>query len=220
VGIRAYHHTTVGHLVAALLRTYKYPFNRFSEQTVYLRRGLVFELVRQKGTRLIFIDSAHHLLAYGNRRTYDPVGNDFLTELMDETKVGLVLAGGESLASNDHFSKDLASRVTALHEVKNFQATAQWEGLLRALIKTCKSVRLDIIVSPGQAKMLHGATGGNLRSLKRFLIEVVMVCVDDAKDTVDISHLSIAYMRIVGEASTALNPYVVQNEVASKPLTA
>ncbi|MGJ4748564.1 hypothetical protein ACQV5M_19540, partial [Leptospira sp. SA-E8] len=136
------------------------------------------------------------------------------------TKVGLVLAGGESLASNDHFSKDLASRVTALHEVKNFQATAQWEGLLRALIKTCKSVRLDIIVSPGQAKMLHGATGGNLRSLKRFLIEVVRVCVDDAKDTVDISHLSIAYMRIVGEASTALNPYVVQNEVASKPLTA
>src|SRR5207247_734496 len=47
---------TAGQLVGAYLTAYKYPFRHGSSATVYGRRSVLFELARQKGTRVLFLD--------------------------------------------------------------------------------------------------------------------------------------------------------------------
>jgi|GEM_PF-552055 len=217
IGIRAYQRTTVGHLVAGLLRAYKYPFTRVSEQLIYLRRNLVFELVRQKGTRLIFIDSAQHLLHSGKPNSSEPSGNDFLVELMDETQVGIVLAGDELLGKDELMCKALLNRITVCVDLQNFPANLQWEGVVKALVKACTSVDLGFLLTSGQPKTLHGASNGNLRSLKRLATEAAMVCVQEGGRSVTREHLCTAYDRVVGNVSNRLNPYVESRPASVAP---
>lgn len=217
IGIRVYERTTVGHIVAGLLRAYQYPFTKTSEQMIYLKRNLVFELIRQKGTRLIFIDSAHHLLHRGHPQALMPTGNDFLVELMDETQVGIVLAGSEALARDELMSKELLNRISVRCELSDFGPNAQWEGIVKALVKTCSSADLSFLLTQGQPKTLHVATAGNLRALKRLVTEAVMVCVHEQQTEVNREHLRVAFERVFGRPINRMNPYLDGTNASSTP---
>lgn len=51
-----------GVLIKALLRAVEYPFSEGTYKQLYARRAVVFEALRAKGTRLLWIDEAHHLI--------------------------------------------------------------------------------------------------------------------------------------------------------------
>ncbi len=217
LGVRAYPKTSAGHLVGGLLKAYKYPFTRMTEHVVYEKRSLVFELVRQKGTRLIFIDQAQHLQKGERKGCVLPTGNDFLCELMDETNVGLVLAGDEELANDDRLGQALKGRISGQLEFQLFQPNAQWAGVVKGFVKNCSWVDLGFIENPGQPKALHGVTHGNMRALKRLITETVMLCVQQKETVVSREHLKQAHDLVFGKTSNRINPYVGSASTTAAP---
>lgn len=181
IGIRAVRRPTVGQIVTALLRAYRYPFSSGSGNQLYVKRQLVFDAIREKGTRLIFVDEAQHLISPGRQKLAlegETSATDLLRELMDETNVALVLAGSTVLDELGNVDKHLKSRVSSRIELNNFPADQDWLGLIKGFVKQCDGYDLSALLDPGEARLLHRATEGNLRSLKRLLTEAVLIGVD------------------------------------------
>ena len=210
VGIRLNRSPTTGQMVAALLKAYRYPFSTGSGSQMYIKRHLVFDAIRQKGTRLLFIDEGHHFLRASHRnpvKDEEISATEFLNELIDECRLAVVIAGTNTLDRLATTDSHLLSRVAARYELCNFPADGQWMGLLKGFIKICQTYDLSFLEDEVQAKLLHMATNGNLRLLKNFLTEIVLVAFDDkqAKPTQD--NLKVAFQRIFGDQALVSNVY-------------
>lgn len=211
VGIRAGRRPTAGQMVGAFLRAYRYPFKNGGSSTVYARTGIVFDLVREKGTRLIFVDEAHNLMRQLKRRDQiddEPEATDLLRELIDTTKVSLVMAGTDLLDRLHSVDYHLNDRVTVRHALGHFDAGAKWRGFLRAMYKKAQSFDLAVIDSKEEADRLHAATAGNPRSLKRLVTEGVLVAADGGKAALDTESLAKAFQIVFGSDTLMRNPYV------------
>jgi len=198
-------------MVRAFLRAYRYPFKNGGGSTVYARSGLVFDLIREKGTRLIFVDEAHNLMRQLKRRDQaddEPEVTDFLRELIDTTKVALVLSGTDLLDSLRSVDSHLHDRVTGRHALAHFDAGVKWRGFLRAMYKKAQSFDLSVIDSKEEADRLHAATAGNPRSLKRLVTEGVLVAADSGKPSLDTESLAKAFQIVFGGDTLLRNPYV------------
>lgn len=209
VGIRVGDHPTAGQLVGALLRAYKYPFRSGSNGTVYARNYLIQDLIREKGTRLIFLDEAHRLLNQRLRFAADsePSATLYLRDLMDDCKVGLVLAGTESLDRLDAVDSHLGDRISARHQLQFFAADTSWMGLLRAFKKQCQTFELGLLDDPKEGARLHVATGGSPRRLKRLLTEGALVAANAGLSSLDVPSLAKGFLSVQGIDGVSPNPY-------------
>jgi hypothetical protein len=210
IGLRCPKRPRVGHFVAGLLRAYKYPFALGSAQQLYIRRGLVFDAIKQKGTRLIFVDEAASLLAArrtGSNLDGDTEVSEFLREIVDECKVGLVLAGTDDLDAIAQMDSALASRLTVREALCPFDSDEKWVGVIQSFAKECKSFDIKALASPEVAHLLHRATDGNLRSLKRLMIEAILIAFDTQKVMIDREILTKAFTLVFGSANLQSNVF-------------
>ena len=210
IGIRCPQRPRVGQFVASLLRTYRYPFAAGTPQQLYIRRGLVFDAIKEKGTRLIFIDEADSLIRWrsGIRDTYgDTEVTDFFREIADECKVGLVFAGTTELDAIAKADKALASRITAREVLSTFASDQNWVGIIKSFSRAYPAFDISALAEPETAHLLHRATAGNLRSLKRLIIEAVLIAFDNKKPTIDREILGKAFNLVFGSASLQSNVF-------------
>lgn len=209
VGIRVGDRPAAGQIVGALLRAYKYPFRSGSNGTVYARSYLVHDLIREKGTRLIFIDEAHRLLNQRLRFGADsePSATLFLRDLMDDCKVGLALAGTDALDRLDSVDSHLGDRISARHQLRYFAADKEWMGLLRAFRKQCQTFDLSLLEDPKEGARLHVATGGSPRRLKRLLTEGALVAANAGLPNLDVASLAKGFTSVQGSGGASPNPY-------------
>lgn len=210
IGIRAGANPTSGQLITALLRAYRYPFTGVLNRTVYAKRDNVFDVIRAKGTRLVFVDEAHRLRLQWKRRNAEdelPEATEFLHDMMDECRVGLVLCGTADLDRLTEVDKHLCDRVTVRHELRHFTPDAHWHGILRAFVRECTWFDLSILQHADEAKLLHHATSGNLRALKRLLTEAVLVAAQAGKTLLDRDSLAQAFTLVQGRDSMKVSPY-------------
>lgn len=202
---------TVGQVVGTLLRRLRYPFPQVNGRTLDAKRQVLIDAFRQKGTRLIFVDEAHHVLAQGRAHARDAAvfGNvtDLLRELMDEVGVALVLLGTDELDELARVDEHLANRVSARLQLKGLDSSAQWQGFVRSFVKNSASINLDLLASRTEAQRLYTATRGNLRSFKRLVTEAVLVACDDGTKSVAVEHLRLANDRVNGKDTSVENPY-------------
>lgn len=203
---------SAGRIVASLLRLYDYPFGRTSEREAHWRQPIAFELVRAKGTRLIVFEDAHRLVdpGGGGRYAHDSsaaTAASVICELMDEAQVGVVLAGREALDRLDETHEELAGRVTSFYALHNFGADAAWSGIVKGFVKSCTWFDLSHVNGDAQAKLLHLATAGNLRALKRLLTEAVLVAAEAKCSAINGDHLKEAFVLVYGKAAGARSPY-------------
>lgn len=200
----------VGHLVAALLRQLRYPFPNVSHQTLSLKRDVLREAMRQKGTRLLFVDEAHHLQSQAKVRQQDLSSStitDFLRELVDEAQIGLCLTGTSALLRLDELDPHLSSRITARYSLQNFKCDSAWHAFARAFKRQCRSFDLSILEDKVEAERLHAVTVGNPRGFKRLLTEAVLVAADAACVSVQVDHVRLALSRVNGEVVRPGCPY-------------
>ncbi len=202
---------TVGQVVGTLLRRLRYPFPQVNGRTLDAKRQVLIDAFGQKGTRLIFVDEAHHLLAQGRAHARDAAvfGNvsDLLRELMDEARVALVLLGTDELDELARIDEHLANRVSARLQLKGLDSPAHWHGFVRSFIRSSSAVDLGFLSAPVEAQRLYTATHANLRSFKRLVTEAVLVALDDGKKAVAVEHLRLAYDRVNGKDAGVENPY-------------
>lgn len=211
IAIRLPGRPTVGHVVGALLRRLRHPFPSISAQTLDIKRQMLIDALRQKGTRVIFIDEAHYLLmqARMHGRAQMMYGNvtDVIRELMDETPVAVVLLGTSELLELEAADAHLANRVSARFELRGLEVPVIWQGFVRSFVKQVRSVDLSPLTEKDEAQRLHVATQGNLRSFKRLVTEAALVAVDDGAQVVSPQHLQKAFERANGRAAGKDNPY-------------
>lgn len=211
VGLRCPKRPRVGHFVAAMLKAYRYPFVTGSAQQMYVRRGILFDAIRQKGTRLIFIDESQNMLRPRNESSShdgDTEVSEFFREVVDVCKVALVLAGSKDLDAVAGSDTALASRLTVRETLSNIELDSQWMATLNAFVTQGASINLGGLTDPKLAMLLHRATQGNLRSLKRLLIEAILVAVDANESVVDGAVFERAFDLVFGSAHTEPNVFV------------
>lgn len=211
ISIRLARSVALSTVVEAVLCRLDYPFPKVTSTTVGVKKGLSYQAVRRKGTRLIFVDEAHNLCrsSYGGGRAQGSgtALTNFFSELMDVARVGLCLVGGPDLARLADTDPFLASRCSARLEFSNFTLSGPWLGVVKAFIKQCAGVDLSLLDTDRQRKALHQATQGNLRSLKDLLTEMVLVAVDAGSRKLEVQLASTAFDRVFGSTARSRNPW-------------
>ena len=64
-----------------------------------------------------------------------------------------------------------------------------------------------MILTENYGALIHAATGGNLRNLKRLITEVVLISVDSQDQVITKSTFYLAHERIYGEGNEYANPF-------------
>ncbi|WP_198086560.1 TniB family NTP-binding protein [Variovorax sp. E3] len=202
---------TVGQLVGGMLRQIRYPFPQVNEKTLAVKRNVLIDALRQKGTRLIFIDEGHHLMQQSRWRSHSEDGNsvtDCVRELMDEVPLGIVISASEELNDLEGVDQHLASRISAKHSLQAFEPGPVWLAFVRAFAKQSKAFDLSLIAEKDEALRLQKATAGNLRAFKRLVTEGVLVAADGGARGVELGHMHAAFDRVYGKDAGLGNPYV------------
>ncbi len=210
IAIRLPAKPNVGHLVGAMLRQLRHPFPQVTGQTLYIKRDLLIEALRQRGTRMLFIDEGQHLRDQSKMRSRNSDGTtvtDCIRELVDEAPIGACICGTEEILQLGEVDRSLDNRVGARFQLDAFAEGAMWRAFLTAFRKHCSQVDLSIIEDAEHVKKLHLATQGNPRSFKRLVTEAVLVCLDENALAVTSAHFKEAFGRVSGGVSRIGNPY-------------
>ena len=198
-------------LVRNLLLAYNYPFATTSVKAIDIKTQVLCDIITQKGTRILAIDESHHLAFSKSRRYSKSTQNDVtdcLHHLMDQTGVGLFLMGTKELDDLEDLDAHLASRVSTRIELTDYVTlTPEWYGLLKAFVNESKQFDLSVMLAENYGALIHAASGGNLRNLKRLLTEVVLIGVDGQLAAVTQSTFHLAHERIYGEGNDRVNPF-------------
>lgn len=215
VTIRIQQRPTMGRTVSLLLRELQYPFSNVTQQTIGIKKNIALDALKQKGTRIILVDEAHRI-SCGVRKNVDrreggqgTETSEFIREIMDSVRVGVVLAGDEELDGLRHIDKYLSSRVTARITLKNFLADKFWYNFLKGFIQNECGVCMKHFLHESLPSRLHVATQGNPRAFKQLAIEAVLVAVDSKKISLDDEVLREAFQRLSGSSSLLKNPFGV-----------
>ncbi|WP_411878565.1 TniB family NTP-binding protein [Polaromonas sp. YR568] len=212
VYVRVPKRPNMGYLVGALLRQYGYPVRRSSPDALEARINVLLEAIRQKGTRMIMFDEAHNLASLLNKPAMGGQGTsttDFIRMLMDEARVGVVLAGS-NLEDIRQLDDALQSRVVGEFQLVDFPYDKYWLGLLKRFVIQCDWFNLQILMARDIGLKLHECTCGNLRALKRLITEAVLVAAHKGAEAVEIGHLKLAYTMVYGGAAQKGNPFDVK----------
>jgi hypothetical protein len=194
----------IGRVVSTLLRLMHYPFSQVAKNTVSLKKDIVIDAMKQKGTRMILVDEAHHLC---HARKHGTETTEYLRELMDECRIGVVLCGTTALDGLRDVDRHLHARVTGRFELKNFEAQTQFQGFIKAFASQCKTFELTGIHGAEFSKFWLTACKGNPRAFKRLVVESILVAVDAGRTSLDLPTIATAFDRVAGRDSLLSNPF-------------
>lgn len=210
IGLRVPKRPSSGLFVRELLRQLRYPFAGGSYKQLYERRHLVFEALRSNGTRLVWLDEAHHLLNKHSTKVLELEEHEsieFFRELMDECRVSLVLAGSSELDNLKSVAPHFCSRVAGRETLDPFAADVNWLGFLRAFAGQSVVFNVGLIADNAFGTLLHMATSGNLRSFKQLIVEAVLVAHDKADPALKRESFQQAFGLVFGQGSLRSNPF-------------
>jgi len=198
-------------LVRNLLMAYDYPFTTISTKAIDIKIKNLCEIMIQKGTRILVIGDSHYMALISSKKNVINNQNDVsdtLHYLMDTTGIGLVLCGSEELDNLESIDAHLASRVSARLELCDYiKPNPEWYGLLKAFVNESKLFDLSLILTENYGALIHAATKGNFRNLKRLISELILICVDEKPDQITKNQFQLAHDRIYGEDSDHANPF-------------
>lgn len=210
ISIRLRNSPSQGHIVSSLLRALNYPFTQVKRGRIFAMRDIAFEALRQRGTRLVFVDQGHCLSTQAHHRHQDvleSVASDVLREMMEEAKVGLVILADASFRGLEHVDRALADRVTTRMSLDYFADGPEWHGFLKSFATNVKVIDLSVLTDKACAAKVLTATAGNRRTFKRLVIEAVLLAVSNNSKTVEPQHLQLAFDLVNGAASGRSNPF-------------
>ena len=199
-----------GHIVSSLLQALKYPFTNVKRNRVFAMRDVAFEALKQRGTRIVFVDQAHCLTTQKRTRHMDVVENsasDTLREMMEETRVGLILLADSSFRGLEYVDQALDDRVSIKMSLSHFLNDGEWHGFLTAFCSAVSCVNLVLLMNSHVAERTLLATNGNRRAFRRLIVEAVMIAIQENQKVVSEDHLNRAFKVVNGTGSSRTNPY-------------
>jgi Bacterial TniB protein len=151
------------------------------------------------------IDETQHICE-GNRDITARSVTDWLKVRMDRFNFATICAGTLGLDRLSTINPQFTSRASANYILEPFQCDQSWLRLLDGFANSVKTVNMGLI-SQGAAKMLHTASKGNMRSLKRILTYAAESAALDPGQQMRMKDLMYAYNRHGGTAAYHSNPF-------------
>lgn len=199
-----------GQLLSTLLRAMRYPFTEVRSTRLAQMRDVVIEALLQKGTKLIFIDQAHCLsnqVRTKPRDVNETAASDTLREILEEVRCGMIMLADASFQGLEKIDSALADRITVRHTMSHFESNAIWGAFLDSFAKSITVVDASILTSSDINKATFSATLGNRRSVRRLIVEAVLISVDSGATSLSESHFHLAFERTEGKDGNRANPY-------------
>jgi hypothetical protein len=198
---------TVAHIQSELLKCFKYPIPiRTSASTNAAVNNVLIEAVAQRKIQLTAIDEYQQVFLAGKDGVRRSV-NDWLKRFMTLTEKPILLTGTEELSALATGDPQLSTRISATFRLMPFRHDAEWKGVLKAYSDDCQALDLSPLRNE-YSRELYLASQGVFRTLKGLVLESSMVAIDDSAEAVNRKHLSTAFLRIFGPASTRENPFL------------
>lgn len=208
--LRVQERPAVGRFISTMLQLIHYPFASVNGQNEYAKKKILQDALRDKGTKMLFLDEAHHLCQirpYARNDKVSTNATDFIRELIDEVPLSAVLAGDKILDRLPEVDAHLAARTQVRLALADFDANQVWNGIVSAILKHDLGIKMDKLLVDPELVRLHAASEGNLRRLKWLVSEVVMVATEAKALEVGIDHMSVAFQRVHGPDSMRTNPF-------------
>ncbi|WP_428003690.1 TniB family NTP-binding protein [Acidovorax sp.] len=210
IGLRVPKRPLSGLFVRELLRQLKYPFAGGTHKQLYERRHLVFDALRAKGTRLVYLDEGHHLLTKHQTKSLESDEHEaieFLREMIDVCRAALVIAGSSEIDGLKTVAPHLCSRVPGEEKLDLFKPNVEWLGFLSAFSKNAVDFNVGLIADRDFGVLMHMATDGNLRSFKQLIVESVLIAHDEGDEALKQETFKKAFQVVFGSGAARSNPF-------------
>jgi hypothetical protein len=198
---------TVAHIQSELLRHFQYPIPiKASATTNAAVNNVLVEAVAQRKIQLTAFDEYQHVFLSkkeGVRRAF----NDWLKLYMTATMKPTLLTGTEELSELETADPQISTRISSIFRLSPFGHDKEWFGMLKVYATKCQDIDLTPLQSE-YSRELYIASKGVFRLVKNLIIESVMIAIDDGKSEIKINHLTLAFRRVFGPASTRENPFL------------
>jgi len=201
---------TTQQVITALLRAMKYPFTSVRRNNIHIMRDVAIDSIRQRGTRLIFIDQAHCLAYQSGRTRHDAtetIITDLLAELMDAAGTSLCLLADAQFQELEGLDRALADRVTVRENLSHFKNDELWAAFLKSFAQQTKAIKMHCLLDADIQNGTFTATQGNRRKFRRLMVEAALVTAEAKEVAVAAEHLALAFSRVTGSASELPNPF-------------
>lgn len=191
---------TVKSMTEIMLREMGDP--RFDKGTENARTGRLMTLMRNCGTRMAMIDEFQHFYDKGQNRVMHHAA-DWLKVLVDDTGIGLVVAGIPGCLATVEQNEQLRGRFRTPVTLERFdwrspEDREEFAAILSAFYDAlAKHVDLPDFTSADMAFRLYCATGGLIGYLAMLLSQVVWDAIDDKRKVITLKHLREAFAHSV-----------------------
>jgi len=202
-------HPTGGGVLESLLGAVRYPFPRVSAERLRQKTEILTAALKQRQTRMLFVDRAEHLRLQRSMSRSDKAGTAAtatLVSLMENVPLSVVLLGDVAAEELLRLDEALARRMIPRVSLERFKPTVQWHAFVRAFVALSDTIDLSILDDAEHVRRLHGITSGVLDRFKHLVLEAVMVAEDAGARAVELQHLKLAFSRAFRGARDA-NPY-------------
>lgn len=154
--------------------------------------------------KALLIDEAQHMCE-GNREITARAVTDWLKVRMDKHNLPVVACGTKTLERIFLINPQFVSRASASYTLNPFQPGESWMKLLRSLVRSVS--RLDISCIEAHPRTVHLASAGNLRRLKKLLVQAAIDAIRSNSSNLSQLNLAAGYERAFGLANGMANPF-------------
>ena len=191
---------TVKSMAEIMLREMGDP--RFDKGTENARTGRLMTLICNCGTRMAMIDEFQHFYDKGQNKVMHHAA-DWLKVLVDDTGIGLVVAGIPGCLATIEQNEQLRGRFRTPVAFERFdwrsaEDREEFAAILSAFYDAlAEHIDLPDFTSAEMAFRLYCATGGLIGYLAMLLSQVVWDAIDDRRKAVNLKHLREAFAHSV-----------------------
>lgn len=156
--------------------------------------------------RVVLIDEAQHVCE-GARDITARAVTDWLKRRMDLHCLMMVLTGTKTLSRLRDINPQFSSRVSGDYLINTFAYGEAWHQLLGGVADGVKKADLGTLRDKRVSKRLHTGTGGNLRSLKKWLARASLCASQDGRRAVLAADFEQGFDAEFGANTSIPNPF-------------
>lgn len=154
----------------------------------------------------LLIDEMQHVCE-GNRDITARAVTDWLKVRMDLHNAPVICAGTRVLERLAVINPQFTSRASTSFVLYPFAFDESWRQLLAGFVQAMKPAVDLTIINTAACRVLHVATGGNMRLLKHILMYACMHAAAQREKVVSMESLAIAYEDVKGQVPGIANPF-------------
>lgn len=154
----------------------------------------------------LLIDEGQHLCE-GNRDLTARTATDWLKVRMDRHRLPIVICGTKALERIEGINPQFISRASVHQVIESIEYGREWLQLVHGFVDGVSASDLSVLREAAVSRKLNSASLGNLRRLKKLLINSCICTSATGVQKVTTEHLSQGYDSAFGAAFGVPNPF-------------